>query len=177
MAKNEIRKSILKSLILFFFSLIIVGSFISESYGDEDGALRWGFSIAGSHPQKSKHDLTRWTFLPRLDMALHKSWDLEFEGNFSYYGISKSKNLYLLGLNSNMLFKPIQWNEGSLFLIGGDGGLAYNNNSDDNRRVRDIGDSHIAGILQRGSGIQYLGSSPFFGGNTKFSPCLLDNGY
>jgi len=86
----------LKSLILFFFSLIIVGSFISESYGDEDGALRRGFSIAGGHPQKSKHDLAKWTFLPRLDMALHKSWDFEVEGNFSYYDISNSKNLYLL---------------------------------------------------------------------------------
>jgi len=34
-------------------------------------------------------------------------------------------------------------------------GLAYNNNSDKHRRVRDIGDSHIAGILQIGSVIQY----------------------
>jgi len=79
-----------------------------------------------------------------------------------------------LGLNANILFKPIQWNRGSLFLIGGVR-LAYSNNG--SGEVRDIGDSHIAGILQIGSGIQYLGSSPFFGGNTKFSPYFLDNGY
>jgi len=83
-------------------------------------------------------------------------------------GIHHSKDLYLLGANTNIIFKPIQWNEAFLFLIGGMG-LAYNNNSDDQRRVRDIGDSHIAGILQIGSGIQYyLGKGLWLRGEYRF---------
>jgi hypothetical protein len=143
---------------LIFFvtiiSLVIIISSFSNSYGGEDGKVQWGFSLSAGTDQKSKNDLTMFALLPRVDLPLHKNWDLEFEGNFSHYGIHDSKDLYLLGTNTNIIFKPIQWNEGSLFLIGGMG-LAYNNNSDDNRRVRDIGDSHIAGILQVGSGIQY----------------------
>ncbi|MGB9629713.1 MAG: outer membrane protein [Thermodesulfobacteriota bacterium] len=134
----------------------MVSSF-SNTYGEEDRKIQWGFSLSAGTDQKSRNDLVMYSLLPKIDLPLHKNWDLEFEGNLSYYGIDHSKDLYLLGVNANILFKPIQWNKNFLFLIGGMG-LAYNNNSDKYRRVRDIGDSHIAGILQIGSGIQhYLG--------------------
>ncbi len=139
-------------LILSLIALTVLGSSVSHSYGEgEDGKTKWGFSFLGGPNVHSHPHLVILAFLPRFDLALHKKWDLEFEGNFSYYGISNSKNLYLLGLNSNILFKPIQWNKGSLFLIGGIGG-AYNNNNGD---VKDLGDSHVAGILQGGFGMNY----------------------
>ena len=91
-------------------------------------------------------------FLPRIDLALHKNWDLEFEGNFSYWDISHEKDLYFSGVNGNILFKPIQQNWGSLFLLGGTG-LGYNNASKD--RVHEIGNSNCGGILQAGAGIYF----------------------
>jgi hypothetical protein len=134
-------------LTLSVIVLTVLGSSVSHSYGEgESGKTMWGFSFLGGPNAHSNPNLVILAFLPRFDLTLHKKWDLEFEGNFSYYGISDSKNLYLSGLNTNILFKPIQWNKGSLFLVGGIGG-AYNNN---NGEVRDLGDSHIAGILQGG---------------------------
>jgi len=91
-------------------------------------------------------------FLPRVDLALHRNWDLEFEGNYSYWNISSEKDLYFLGVNGNILFKPIQRNWGSLFLLAG-GGLGYDNAG--KNRVDEIGDSHCGGILQTGVGIYY----------------------
>jgi hypothetical protein len=156
------------NFVITIVSLMIIVSSFSNSYGGEDGKVQWGFSLSAGTDQKSKNDLTMYALLPRVDLPLHKNWDLEFEGNFSHYGIHDSKDLYLLGANTNIIFKPIQWNEASLFLIGGMG-LAYNNNSDEHRRVRDIGDSHIAGILQVGSGIQYyLGKGLGFRGEYRF---------
>jgi len=153
---EEICKRILneRSVIFVFICLVWIG-FVSNSYGEEGEKAKYGFSFLVGTPQKSMNGLTQWGFLPRLDVPLHENWDLEFEGNFSYYGINESKNLYLLGFHTNLIFKPIRWNRGFLFLIGG-AGLAYNNNnSNEDRGVRDIGDSHVAGILQIGSGIQY----------------------
>ena len=89
-------------------SLIIIILSFSNSYGEEDGKARWGFSLSAGTDQKSKNDLTMYDFLPRVDLPLHKNWDLEFEGNLSYYGIHDSKDLYLLGVNTNIIFKPIQ---------------------------------------------------------------------
>jgi len=142
------------NFVITIISLMIIISSFSNAYGGEDGKVQWGFSLSAGTDQKSKNDLMMFALLPRVDLPLHKNWDFEFEGNFSHYGIHDSKDLYLLGANTNIIFKPIQWNGAFLFLIGGMG-LAYNNNSDEHRRVRDIGDSHVAGILQIGSGIQY----------------------
>jgi len=168
MGKNK--KGILskKYLLLALVALVMVGSLTSNSYGQEDGEKKWGFSFSGGVPQKSKHDLTMWSFLPRVDLPLHKKWDFEIEGSFSYYIMSEIKDLYLLGLNTNILFKPIRWNTGSLFLIGGVG-LAYNNNTDSNHKTRDIGDTHVAGILQVGSGINYhIGKGWWLRGEYRF---------
>jgi opacity protein-like surface antigen len=155
------------NLLIILIFLLMVGSMPSYSSGDEkEGKMKWGFSLSSGTDQKSRNDLVLYGFLPRIDFALHRNWDFEFEGNFSYYAISNSKNLYLLGLNGNILFKPIQWNRGSLFLIGGVG-LAYNNNSD--RQVRDIGDSHATGIAQIGSGINYnIGKGLWLRGEYRF---------
>jgi len=143
-----------RNLISFLIFPMVIGTFLTNSYGEETKATKWGFSFLGGFNVHSEPDLMLLAFLPRLDLPLHKNWDFEFEGNFSYYAISDSKDLYLLGLNTNLLFKPIQWNKGSLFLFGG-AGLAYNNNSDREIRVTKIGDSHVAGLLQIGSGIHY----------------------
>ena len=109
--------------------------------------------------------MSTYGFSPCVDLALHKDWDLEFEGNFSRWNISHEKNLYFAGVNTNFLFKPFQWTWGSLFLLAG-GGLGYDNAGN---RVREIGDSHLGGILQTGAGIYYdLGNGWAFRGEYRF---------
>jgi len=154
-----------RGLVLVFVFLAVVISFPPCSYGEEEVKTKWGFSFLSGFYQKSDNGLKMFAFLPRIGLPLHPKWDLEFEGNFSYYGIKESKNLYLMGVNTNILFRPIQWEEGHLFLIGGVG-MAYDNN---NGRIRDIGDSHVAGILQIGSGIEYyLGKGCWIRGEYRF---------
>jgi len=77
---------------------------------------------------------------------LFRSWTSELEENFSYWDIPIQKNFYFLGMNVNVLFKPIQRDWGSLFILGG-GGIGYDNAG---KRVSQIGDSHCGGILQGG---------------------------
>lgn len=101
---------------------------------------------AGSDP-----DFALFALLPKAGWPLHKKLDLEFEGNFSHYFIKGEQNLYLLGVNGNLLFKPVQWGMVTPFLIAG-AGLGYNNNSG---FVWELGNSHTAGILQGGGGILY----------------------
>jgi hypothetical protein len=139
--------SIRKNLLVVPVFLLLIGALDSPSYGEE-GHPNWGFSFLGGGTSYGKRDVIQVGFLPRWSLALHKKWDLEFEGNFSYYGIVNDKNFYLLGTNANVIFKPIQWNRGSLFIIGG-AGVGYNNG---NGRVHDIGNSHFAGLLQIGMG-------------------------
>ena len=108
-----------KSYLLFTFILfMMIGSLISYSYGEEK-KVKWGFSIFGGTGDAihSKPDMTVYGFLPRISLPLYKNWDLEFEGNFSCYDIHKMHDLYFLGGNSNILFKPIQERWGSLFLL------------------------------------------------------------
>ncbi len=95
--------------------------------------------------------MSTYGFFPRIGLALHKNWDLEFEGNFSFWNISHEKDLYFLGTNANFLFKPFQWTWGSLFLLAG-GGLGYDSAGN---RIKEIGDTHLGGILQTGVGISY----------------------
>ena len=130
--------------------IIIILSF-SNSYGDEDRKTKWGFSFLAGTNARDDPGFAHFALLPRAAWALHKKWDFELEGNFSYYFIKKEMNLYLLGVNGNLLFKPIQWGKVTPFLMTG-GGLAYNNN---NGNVWEIGDSHTVGILQGGAGIDY----------------------
>jgi len=165
--KGVLRKWNLLIILISLLMLLMIDSMPSYSYGDEEGRMKWGFSFSSGTDQRSRNDLTKYDFLPRADLGLHKNWVLEFEGNFSYYAIKNSNNLYLLGLNANILYKPIQWNKGFLFLLGG-GGLAYDNNS--SKQVRGIGDSQIAGILQVGSGISYhLGKELWLRGEYRFN--------
>jgi len=138
---------------IFFLSVVLIGSSVSLTSGEEEGGLRWGFSLGVGYPQKSNPDLVLWTFFPRVDVPVGKNWDFEVEGNASYYDVSKTKNLYVLGLHTNILFKPLRWEGGELFLLGGVG-LGYDNNG--NGEVPDLGDSHVAGVPQAGSGILYL---------------------
>lgn len=139
-------------LIVLFFILMVVSVPFSLSFAGEEIKLKWGLSILYGWDVKFFHkqpDFKTFALLPRVDLALHKNWDLELEGNFSYSGVSERKDLYLLGGNANILLKPIQWRKGSLFLIGG-AGLGYTNS---NGRVEKLGDSHVGGLLQIGGGI------------------------
>ena len=140
-----------RNLIFVFIILMMIGFKVSDSRADEDGKTKWGFSFLAGINVRDDPDFAHFALLPRAGWALHKNWDFELEGNFSYYFINKEKNLYLLGVNGNFLFKPIQWGKVTPFLMTG-GGLAYNNN---NGNVWEIGDSHTAGILQGGAGIDY----------------------
>ena len=135
-----------------FVSFVMVGSMISHSYGEENGKVKYGFSIfGGSGDVWRKVNMTAYGFLPRLDLPLHRNWDLEFEGNYSYWNIRKEHDLYFLGVDANLLFKPIQRNWGSLFFLVG-GGLGYDSAG---KRVPQMGDSHCGGILQVGTGFYY----------------------
>jgi hypothetical protein len=131
----------------------MIGLLVSYAYGEGEKKVKWGYSIFGGAGDTiySKPDTAVFGFLPRVDLALHRNWDLEFEGNISYWNISGEKSLYFLGVNGNLLFKPIIRHWGSFFLLAG-GGLGYNNAGN---RVREIGDSHCGGILQAGTGIYY----------------------
>jgi opacity protein-like surface antigen len=152
---EETMKTKKRSLIAIPVFLTVIGLSFSFSLASEGNGLKWGGSILYGWDVKFFHkqpDFKTLALLPRVDLVLHKNWDLELEGNFSYYGISERENLYLLGGNANILFKPIQWKTGSLFLIGGVG-LGYTNS---NGRVKQVGDSHVAGLLQIGSGIYYF---------------------
>jgi hypothetical protein len=138
-----------------FFSLgtclLFIGCFTPLCYGGEGRDIKWGFSVLLGPNAGGHMDFTQSALLPRAGVALHKMLDLEFEGNFSQYFIDGAKNLYLIGINGNLLFKPVQWGKVIPFLIAG-AGLAYNNNSG---FVWEMGDSHTAGILQGGGGILY----------------------
>lgn len=146
----------------------MVGSLISNSYGQEDLKTEWGFSFAGGFKQHARHDFTMGAFLPRVHIPLHKNWDFEIEGNFSYYAMKDLKDLYVLGLDANILYKPIQWKTGSIFILGGVG-LGYNNNNNHDKKTWDIGDTHVNGILQVGTGITYyIGKGVWLRGEYRF---------
>jgi opacity protein-like surface antigen len=152
---EKIRKKILNKTLWFFafVPFMMVGSMISHSYGEEGSKVEYGFSIFGAvgDALHEKLDTLAYGFLPCVDLSLHRNWDLEFEGNYSYWNIRKGHDLYFLGVNANLLFKPIQQNWGFLFLLGG-GGLGYDSAGE---RMPQIGDSHCGGILQAGIGFCY----------------------
>jgi opacity protein-like surface antigen len=154
MANNFRGLSIKKNLVFAFVFIIMIGSFLPHSYGEEGSKVKYGFSVMGGAGDAlyKNPDTTVFGFLPRVDLALHRNWDLEFEGNFSYWNISGEKNLYFLGVNGNIVFKPIQWDWGSFFLLAG-GGLGYD--SAGKNGVNEIGDSHCGGVYQAGAGIYY----------------------
>jgi hypothetical protein len=131
--------------------LLFIGCFAPFCYGEEKGSIKWGVSLLLGPNAGGHMDFTQSAVLPRGGFALHKYLDLEFEGNFSHYFIDGEKDLYVLGVNGNLLFKPVQWGKVTPFLIAG-AGLGYNNNSG---FVWELGDSHTGGILQGGGGILY----------------------
>ncbi len=139
--------------IVFFTFLTIFGSLISRSYGDEVLKTRYGVSVFGGAGDAwhNETDFTVVGVLPRVSFPLHKNWDLDVEGNYSYWNIRRENDLYFLGVNANVLFKPIQGEWGSLFLLAG-GGLGYDSAG---KRVKQIGDSHCGAILQAGLGVYY----------------------
>lgn len=140
-------------LIAFLAFLTMFGTLISHSYGEEVSKTKYGVSIFGGMGD-AWHNETNFTVygvLPRIDLPLHRNWDLEFEGNYSYWNIRAEQNFYFLGVDFNLLFKPIQGKWGSLFLLAG-GGIGYDSAG---KRVEQIGDSHCGGILQAGAGVYY----------------------
>jgi opacity protein-like surface antigen len=136
----------------------MIGSMVSHPCAGEERKLKYGFSVFGGTGDAvhNKPNISAYGFLPRIDLALHRNWDLEFEGNYSYWNITRENDLYFLGADANVLFKPIQRNWGSLFLLAG-GGLGYDNAG--KRLKRDslylVGNQHFGGILQGGTGFYY----------------------
>lgn len=134
---------------------MIFGFFNPNSFGNDGENIKYNFSFLYGWRVKFFHkqpDFKIISLLPKVDFYLNKFLDLEFEGNLSYYEISKKREIYLLGLNSNFIFKPISLRRGSLFIIGG-AGLGYTNS---NRKIVQLGDSHTGGILQLGIGINRI---------------------
>ena len=108
-----------------FIAFVMTGSIISHSYEEEVSRVKYGFSIfrGAGDAWHNEIDMTVYGFLPRIDLPLHRYLDLEFEGNYSYWNIRKEHDLYFLGVDANLLFKPIQRNWGSLFLLAGGGSV------------------------------------------------------
>ncbi len=140
-------------LLFILVAFVIVGALVSDSYAEEVSKTKYGFSIFGGMGDAwhNETDFTVYGVLPRVDFPLHRNWDLEVEGNYSYWNIRRENDFYFLGVDLNILFKPIQWKWGSLFLLGGIG-MGYDSAG---KRVKQIGDSHCGGILQAGAGLYY----------------------
>jgi len=148
------RKSLKKRHWLFaFVYFMVVGAMISRSYGGENSEVTYGFSILGGFGDawRNEINLTVYGFLPRVGLPLHRNWDLELEGNYSYWNIRKEHDVYFLGVDANLLFKPLQRSWGSMFFLVG-GGLGYDSAG---KRVPQIGDTHCGGILHAGIGFYY----------------------
>jgi hypothetical protein len=159
------KRFFVSGLVSILICLSVVGSFVSPSHGDEGDETGWSLSLLGGFNARNKPNLISFALLPRWDLSAHKYWDFELEGNFSYYNISDNKDLYVLGCNGNLLLRPFQWEKGSLFAVLGVG-LGYNNS---NGGVSQIGDSHLAGILQAGSRISYeIGKKRLLYGEYRF---------
>ena len=161
MGRNT-KKILMQYLLPALIMVMMIGSVVSLSYGDEDRKVRYGFSIFGGTGNVFSDEprIMVYGFLPRVSLPLYKNWDLEFEGNSSYYDIRKMHDFYFLGVNSNILFKPIQKRWGSLFLLAG-GGLGYDSAGKNLRHFHShyysyyIGDQHFGGILQGGAGMLF----------------------
>ena len=154
-ATGEIFKEIVSKryLVFTFVAFMMVGLFVSYSYGQEASQFNYGFSAFGGRGDAwhDKPHFEVYGFLPRVDLNVYKSLALELEGNFSYWNIAAQNDFYFLGGNINILFKPIQRKWGSLFILAG-GGLGYDSAG---HGVSEIGDTRCGGILQTGAGIYY----------------------
>jgi hypothetical protein len=74
-----------RNLIFVFIILMMIGFKVSHSRADEDGKRKWGFSFLAGTNVRDDPDFAHFALLPRAGWALHKNWDFELEGNFSYY--------------------------------------------------------------------------------------------
>jgi len=158
MIKNGNGVQFKRYLLFASILLIVTESFIPYSYGEER-KVKWGVSVLGGTGDAfcSKADMAEFGFLPRISLPLYKNYlDLEFEGNFFYYDIRQTHDLYFLGLSHNILFKPIQKKWGSLFLLVG-AGLGYDSAG---KRLKIegshyplLGDQHFSGFPYAGAGM------------------------
>jgi len=163
--KNILRRNFRGKNIVFFFFLLIMGFFLSSSYGEENSKDRFGISILGGINSDNKPHMRTVAFIPRFTFPLKGNWNFEFEGDFSYYGILGEKNIYFLGVDGNIIFKPILWKGGNIFLLAG-AGLGYDNS---NGKIKELGDSHLCGLLQCGSGVNiYIGKGLWLRGEYRF---------
>jgi len=73
-------------LIFTFVAFVMVGLWISHSYGGEASQFNYGFSAFGGRGDAwhDKPHFEVYGFLPRIDWNLYGSFALELEGNYSY---------------------------------------------------------------------------------------------
>ncbi len=140
-----------KSSVLFFFLLVLLGWSISPSSAEEKAGRGFGLSIVGGTSPRHHRNVTLSAFFPRAEFRLGKRWNVEAEGNLSHYFFRDEKNLYVIGAQGNLVYTPFEHEGVAPFLRGG-GGLGYNNG---NGKVREIGETHITGILQGGGGLKF----------------------
>lgn len=79
MKKNCNGASYKSYLLIIFILFMMIGSLISYSYGEEEKKVKWGFSIFGGTGDaiRGSPDMNVFGFLPRIDLSLHRNWDLE----------------------------------------------------------------------------------------------------
>ncbi len=71
-------------VIASFVFFAMFGSLLSHSYGNEPRNIRYGVSVFGGigDAWHNETEFTVYGVLPRIDVALHRNWDLEVEGNY-----------------------------------------------------------------------------------------------
>jgi opacity protein-like surface antigen len=140
---------------------------VPASFGEEK-KITFGFSVYGGTGANfiyAKPDINIVSLLPRAELKLHRSWNLEIEGDYSYLAISREPDLWTLGLNANIVFAPFQWKWGSLFALAG-AGPNYSSAGD---RIPQLGDTHLGGILHGGAGLTInLGKGTALRGEYRF---------
>jgi hypothetical protein len=133
--------------VLVFFSWGL--PFAAEAL--DETLITYGLGIGGGFQSEITHEPTYTVFsvFPRADYPLLPYLDVEAEANYTHFNIKNEKSLSFLGLNGNLIFKPIREKWGSLFILAG-AGLGYDDNRDND--VKELGSSGLGGILQAGVG-------------------------
>lgn len=76
---------------------MVVGLWISHSYGEEAGQFNYGFSAFGGRGDAwhDKPHFEVYGFLPCVDWPVYRSLSLELKGNFSYWNIAAESETHL----------------------------------------------------------------------------------
>jgi hypothetical protein len=93
------------NFVITIISLVIVVLSFSNSYGEEDGKIKWGFSLSLGTDQKSKNDLTMYAFYPGSIYPFTKTGIWNLKGIFQMMGL-KIEESFSISFRAH--FRPVQ---------------------------------------------------------------------